>query len=334
MRDNRSMLRWGVLGTGRITPRVVVPLAGSSRNTVAAVASRDAARAAAYAASHGIPRSFGSYEALVNDPGIDVIYIALPNHLHAEWTIRALEAGKHVLCEKPLALTVDDVEAIAATAARTNLVAMEAVMYLHHPQTKRVLELITKGELGTIQGAQATFTFQIQRDDDPRLVPAMGGGSIWDLAGYPVSLFRRIAGSGPTHIAAGSHNGPTGVDLSCSAQLRYDDGWTGQLFTSFEVPFDERVEIFGSDGALVIRPAFVPYLTGAPTRISIRREDRTDEIEVPLSDPYLGEIENMADAILDGVRAEVPLTETRTNIGTLVRIHELVAERNGSGPSA
>ena len=325
------MLRWGILGTGRITPRVVVPMAGSSRNTVAAVASREPDRSAAYAATHGIPRSFGSYEALIGDPDIDVIYIALPNHLHAEWTIRALEAGKHVLCEKPLALTVDDVEAVAATAARTNLVAMEAFMYLHHPQTRRVLDLIDGGELGTILGAQATFTFQIERDDDPRLVPEMGGGTIWDLAGYPVSLFRRIAGAGPSSIEASAHIGPSGVDLSCSAQLGYAGGMVGQLFTSFEVPFDERVEIFGSEASLVIRPAFVPYLTGQPTQVSVRRGDAIEEIEIPLADPYLAEVENLAAAILDGATPEVPLIETRTNIGTLVAIQEKVGPRNGIG---
>jgi predicted dehydrogenase len=317
------MLRWGILGTGRITPRVVVPIAGSSRNTVAAVASREAARSAAYAATHGIPRSFGSYEALIDDPDIDVVYVALPNHLHAAWTIRALEAGKHVLCEKPLALTVAEVEAVAATAARTNRIAMEAFMYLHHPQTRRMLELVRDGTLGAIRGAQATFTFQIERDDDPRLIPEMGGGTIWDLAGYPVSLFRRIAGSGPVETAAGAHIGPTGVDLSCSAQLRFDAGWTGQLFTSFEVPFDERVEIFGSEATLIVRPAFVPYLTGEPTRITVRRGTGVEEIEIPLADPYLAEIENLADAILDGSPVEVSLTETRTNIATLVALRDL-----------
>ncbi|HET9520915.1 MAG TPA: Gfo/Idh/MocA family oxidoreductase [Candidatus Limnocylindrales bacterium] len=321
------MLRWGVLGTGRITPRVVVPMAGSPRNTIAAVASREADRSAAYAATHGIPRSFGSYDALIDDPDIDVIYVALPNHLHAEWTIRALEAGKHVLCEKPLALTVDDVEAVAATAARTNRVAMEAFMYLHHPQTRRVLELIRDGELGSIQGAQATFTFQIERDDDPRLVAGMGGGTIWDLAGYPVSLFRRIAGAAPASIAASGHIGPSGVDLSCGAQLRYESGFVGQLFTSFEVPFDERVEIFGSDASLVVRPAFVPYLTGRPTQISVRRGEGSEEIEIPLADPYLAEVENLADAVLDGATPEVSLIETRTNVATLVAIQDLVAGR-------
>jgi predicted dehydrogenase len=204
---------------------------------------------------------------------------------------------------------------------------MEAFMYLHHPQTRRVLELIRDGHLGTIRGAQATFTFQIERDDDPRLVPGMGGGTIWDLAGYPVSLFRRIAGAGPASITASGHVGPSGVDLSCAAQLRYESGFVGQLFTSFEVPFDERVEILGSDGSVVVRPAFVPYLTGRPTQISLRRGEGTEEIEIPLADPYLAEVENLADAILDGAAPEVSLVETRANVATLVAIGELVAGR-------
>jgi len=181
-----SLLRWGILGPGRIAPRIVRAVTATPLGELLAVASRDADRAAAFAASHAIPRSFGSYEALLASPDVDVVYVSLPNHLHAEWAIRALEAGKHVLCEKPLALNVEQVDAIAAAAERAGRVAVEAFMYLHHPQILRAIELARDGALGRLELVNGTFSFFLTQPGDPRVDPTMGGGSLWDVGCYPV----------------------------------------------------------------------------------------------------------------------------------------------------
>jgi predicted dehydrogenase len=191
-------LRWGILGPGRIAPRLVRGIGRSGRSELVAVAGRDAGRAEAFAARHAIPRSFGLYEALLADPDVDVVYVSLPNHLHAEWTVRALEAGKHVLCEKPLALTVAEVDRISAAADGAGRIAVEAFMYLHHPQILRALELAASGALGRLEVVSGTFSFLLSQADDPRVDPSMGGGSLWDVGCYPVSLARRIAGRNQT----------------------------------------------------------------------------------------------------------------------------------------
>ena len=167
-------LRWGILGPGRIAPRLVRAIGTSDRAELVAIASRDAERARAFAARHGVPRAWGAYDALLADPDVDVVYIALPNHLHAAWTIRALEAGKHVLCEKPLALSVAEVDAIAAAAERAGRFAVEAFMYLHHPQTIAAVDLARSGALGPLVLVNASFSFLLTHPDDPRLEPVDG----------------------------------------------------------------------------------------------------------------------------------------------------------------
>jgi predicted dehydrogenase len=318
-------LRWGILGTGRITPRIAVPLAGSSTNRVVAVASRDASRASEYAARYDIARSFGSYQALIDDSEVDAVYVALPNHLHPEWTIRALEAGKHVLSEKPMAQTVEDVDEIGAVARRTNRIAMEGFMYLHHPQTRRALEIVRAGDLGEIRLVQGAFTFVLTHPGDPRLEPTMGGGALWDVGGYPISLAHRVAGSPPDQASGFARHGPTGVDLTMVGQLHYPGGMLAQLFASFEAPDREHVEIVGSEATLIIDPAFLPNLDGRPTMLRVRRDDRVDEIEIPVTDQYLAEIENLAAAAMGEAEPAIPLAETRANVATAVALYRSAA---------
>jgi predicted dehydrogenase len=166
----------------------------SPRNRLLAVASRDLERAQAYAAQNGIERTHGSYEALLADPEVDVVYISLPNNLHVEWSVRAAAAGKHVLCEKPLALSVDDVDRVAEAARQHGVVIAEAFMYRHHPQTLKVIELINEGAIGSLRIVRGGFTFMLERPGDIRLRPELGGGSIWDVGCYPISYARTAAG--------------------------------------------------------------------------------------------------------------------------------------------
>ena len=172
-----TTLRWGIIGPGRIAPRLVRAVAAESRGELTAVASRDGDRSAAFAAEHGIPLTFASYDELLASPDVDVVYVSLPNHLHATWAIRALEAGKHVLCEKPLALAPEDVDAIAAAAGRAGRIAAEAFMFLHHPQIVRAVELARSGALGRLELINGSFSFYLTHPGDPRSDPAMGGAS-------------------------------------------------------------------------------------------------------------------------------------------------------------
>src|SRR3990170_3418207 len=184
------VLRWGLLSTARINQALMAPLGSSTRNRLVAVASRIPERGEAYAREWNIPRAFASYEAMLADPDIDVIFNPLPNRLHAEWTIKAAQAGKHVLCEKPLAITVEEVDAIEAAARQAGVVVAEAFMYRHHPQTLKVRELVDGGAVGDLWLVRGSFTFDLTRESDPRLDPALGGGSIWDVGCYPISCSR------------------------------------------------------------------------------------------------------------------------------------------------
>ena len=194
-------LRWGLLGTARINRMVIPPLRASAGNRLVAVASRDLARARGYAQEWGIERAHGAYEALLADPGIDAVYIPLPNHLHAEWTIPAARAGKHVLCEKPLALTVAEVDAMGAAAREGGVVLAEAFMYRHHPQTLKVKELVDAGAIGPVRFVRGTFSFPLTRPGDVRLQPEWGGGCLWDVGCYPLSFTRFVLGREPLEAA-------------------------------------------------------------------------------------------------------------------------------------
>jgi predicted dehydrogenase len=313
-----SALRWGILGPGRIAPRLVRAIRASERGELVAVASRDAARAGAFAKSHGIPHTFDSYEALLAAPDIDVVYVSLPNHLHAEWTIRALDAGKHVLCEKPLALTVDQVDSIAAAAARSGRIAVEAFMYLHHPQILRAVDMARSGDLGPLELVHGTFSFFLDHDEDPRIDPSMGGGSLWDVGCYPVSLARRIAGEEPDRLAAFARFDDLGVDRTFIGQLHFPGGLLAQFDSGFAAPDRERVEIVGGDARLVLDAPFLPEPDGPPPSLTMWRGGEAHAIAVESVDQYRAEVEDLTAAILDGTPPRVDLAFSRGTIATLV----------------
>lgn len=211
-------LKWGLLSTAKINRALITPLRASPRNRLAAVASRSQASADAYAREWSIPTAHGSYEALLADPEIDVIYNPLPNHLHKEWTIKALAAGKHVLCEKPIALTVAEVDEMAAAAQQYGRVLAEAFMYRHHPQTLKARELVASGAIGRLQLVRGSFTFNMNTDVNIRLNPEMGGGSIWDVGCYPISYARHIIGTEPLEVFGWQLTGSSGIDDFSSAR--------------------------------------------------------------------------------------------------------------------
>lgn len=309
-----KVLNWGLLSTARINRALITPLRASKRNQLVAVASRTQESADKYAREWKIPRAHGSYETLLADPEIDVIYNSLPNRLHAEWTIKAVEAGKHVLCEKPLALRVEEVDAIQSAARQHGRVVAEAFMYRHHPQTLKVQELVKSGSLGTLNLIRGSFSFVLSRDGDVRLDPALGGGSIWDIGCYPISYARSVLGENPLEVFGWQVTGPTGIDETFVGQMRFAKDVLAQIDCSFVIPFDSFMEIVGSEATLNIPRPFKP---GTDEKIYLTRGDKTESIKIKGQELYIGEVEDMADAILLGQAPRIPLEDSRANVAVI-----------------
>ena len=299
-------LRWGLLSTARINQALLPPLRSSPRNELTAVASRYLEKAKAYAIERDIPRAFGSYEAMLADPDVDVIYNPLPNSMHTEWTIKAAQAGKHVLCEKPLANTVEEVDAITEAAQKAGVVVMEAFMYRHHPQTLKVKELIESGAIGKLQLIRGSFTFKIGSEDDVRLNASLGGGSIWDVGCYPISYARFIVGAEPVEVFGWQITGlGSGVDETFIGQMRFPDNVHAQFDCGFRSPFRTHIELVGDKGNITV---LKPFIAKLDEEIIINDGNERRVIVTPGEDLYLGEVENMADAILEGKLIRVNMT--------------------------
>jgi predicted dehydrogenase len=314
-----KILNWGLLSTANINRALITPLRASKRNHLLAVASRSQESADVYARERKIPRAHGSYEALLSDPEIDVIYISLPNHLHAEWTIKAVAAGKHVLCEKPLALNVDEVDAVKTAAQKHGRVVAEAFMYRHHPQTLKVQEIIKSGALGTLKLIRGSFSFALSRAGDVRLDPTMGGGSIWDIGCYPISYARTVLGENPLEVFGWQVTGETGIDETFMGQMRFANEVHAQFDCSFVIPFHSFMEIVGSEATLNIPKPFKPEVN---EKIFITRDDKTETIKVKGQELYIGEVEDMADAILLGTAPHISLDDSRANVATIFALLE------------
>ncbi len=312
-------MQWGLLSTARINRAVIEPLRLSKRNELAAVASRSLEKAQAYAQVWAIPRAFGSYEELLADPDIEAVYISVPNSLHVAWTIRAVEAGKHVLCEKPLALTLEEVDQVIVAAERTGRVVAEAFMYRHHPQTLQIKEMVTNGSIGTLQIVHGAFSYPLRQRTDVRWDPALGGGSIWDVGCYPISYARFLAGEEPVEAFGWRQTASTGVDALFVGQLRFQGGVIAQFDSSFRSQVRMTFEVVGTEGAIYIPNAYKPGLT---SKVFLTRGDRTEEIELAGEPLYLGEVEDLYEAVRFGRAPRVSLEDTRGNIATILALLE------------
>jgi len=314
-----KILNWGLLSTAKINRALIKPLRASKRTRLLGAASRSQSSAEAYAREWDIPRAYGSYEALLADPEIDVIYNPLPNHLHAEWTIKALRAGKHVLCEKPFALSLAEVDTMIAASKETGKVLAEAFMYRHHPQTWKVKELVDGGAVGKVQLIKGAFTFMLNREGNYRSHKDMGGGGLWDVGCYPISYARMIVGEEPTEVSGWQVEGPGGVDESFMGQMRFANGVQMQFDCGIKSHYRTAMEIVGTEGVLHIPNAFKP---GVKSEIHLTRGDEAQVIKVKGQELYLGEVNDMCDAILHGVSPRVSLADTRGNIAVILRLFE------------
>ena len=267
-----SALRVGLLSTARINDSLLEGAAATDAAEVVAVASRTEARAAAYAHERGIPRAHGSYEALLADPEVDAVYVALPNALHAPWSIRALEAGKHVLCEKPLARTAAAAERAFAAADRAGRVLMEAFMWRHLPQTRTLVELVRDGAIGRLRLVRSAFTFVLDRSEDFRTGPEHEGGALMDVGCYCVSAIRLLAGEPRRAQAEQVLDG--GVDVVLAGVLHLPDDVVGVFDCGFLMPSRETLEVVGEDGIIVVPDPW--FARGAP--LALRRGDDVETI--------------------------------------------------------
>ncbi len=310
--------RWGLLSTARINRRLIPAIRAAAGNELVGVASRELGVAAEYAAEWGISRIFGSYQEMLDSDLVDAVYISLPNSLHAEWAVRAAQAGKHVLCEKPLAVSLDECDQIIAVAETSGVVVAEAVMYLYHPLLTHLMEIVRSGALGDIQLAKGAFSFFLDRPEDVRWQPGLGGGSLWDVGSYPVSFIRRILGE-PQEVFGWQKVAESGVDESFAGLLRYANGALGMFDSGFRRAFRVEAEVIGSRASLRLER---PYVMTEASRIVILREDTEEVITQPQADPYQCEVEAVAAAALEGADLPVPLSSSRANVATLLALYQ------------
>ena len=325
-----TTVRWGLLSTARINRRVIPAIRGSERGSLVAVASRTTETAQAYAAEWEIPRAFPSYEAMLDSDAVDAVYVSLPNHLHAEWTVRALRAGKHVLCEKPLALSLAEVDRMTDAARGTGRVLAEAFMYRHHPQTKTVGDWVRAGPAG--RGALRPRVLRLSPGSPER--HAVEAGIRRRLAlgrrRVPGELRPvrdgRSAGVGRGDRAAGADG--RGRDLHGRAALR--GSRMAQVASSFRTAFHTAAEIVGTTGRLTLDRPFTQVDEGR--LVHHPREGEAQVVPVPAAELYSGEIEDMHAAILDGAPSYLGLSESRDHVRTVLALQEAARTRRDRCP--
>lgn len=307
-------LRWGILSTANIAQEWLIPAMQESEYAeVVAVASRDLARAEAYAKECNIPSAFGSYEELLQNPGIDAIYNPMPNHLHIPWSIKAIEAGKHVLCEKPIGLDAVETQKLIDLAEQTNLVVMEAFMYRFHPQWARVQELIKSGELGAIKHVQASFTYHNTDPKNVRNMPGIGGGGIMDIGCYCISAIRLIFGKEPLRVIGNLELDPEfQTDRHASGMLDFGDGMA-TFNCSTQSNASQMVKIIGEKGTLWVENPFYRR-DDMPSRILVQRDHENEEIIVGHHNQYLDQINAFSLAALNGQPTPTPLADALANM--------------------
>jgi predicted dehydrogenase len=318
MTTEDGIVRFGVLGAANIGRKVIPGIDASAICSVDAVASRDHAKAEAYARELSIPRAYGTYEELLMDPEIDAVYIPLPNHMHAEWSIAAVRAGKHVLCEKPLAMNAVEAESIMQAASEADRYVVEAFMYRLHPSWVRVKELVDSGRIGELSNVQSFFSYF---NDDPgniRNQVEAGGGALYDIGCYCINLSRFLFGSEPVVESATIQRDESGTDVVTSAILSFGAG-TATFTCSTRLEDDQRVHIYGSRGRISIE---IPFNIPAdqPSRISISEggnlpNDPSIETEVfePM-DPYTSQADAFADLVLGRAAPAIPLGDGVRNM--------------------
>jgi D-xylose 1-dehydrogenase (NADP+, D-xylono-1,5-lactone-forming) len=317
------MIRLALASTAAINDALLAGARESSLVEVIGVGSRERARAEAYAQERGLERAYGGFDELLADPDVDAVYIALPNALHVEWAVHALEAGKHVLSEKPLTRDPREAERAFDAAERAGRILMEGFMYRHHPQTKRLVQLVRDGELGELRLVRSHFSFTLERPRDVRWDRDLGGGSLLDLGCYCTNLMRTLAGE-PERVYAEQITAPSGVDVRFAATLRFAGGALGHFDCAFDLPRRIGFEAVGSDGsATMLQPFAEDEVT-----LEVRRGDELVSSETETANRYGLEVDNFARAIAS---EEPPLLDRRDSIGQARALDALLRSAESTG---
>lgn len=321
--SHKKMVRWGVISTANIGVTAISPaIQASSNGELVAVGSRDTQRAAELYGFVPNIRIYDDYESIFNDPDIDAIYVPLPNSLHAQWTIKALQAGKHVLCEKPLAVTVKEAETMVEAARANHVLLMEAFMYRFHPQIIWTLEQVKADLIGPVRLVRTSFSFDIRsRPDNIRVNPALAGGSLMDTGCYLINFCHAVYEQAPQMVTARVHVLQAGgIDMATNAILDFGDGRFGLIDASLELPRRQVAEIIGETGSITIP---LPFGHGAvETVVSVLKDGEMREQSFPRVDQYQLEVEHFADCILSGKEPAGRLSETLENIATIEAIYQ------------
>lgn len=318
-------LRWGILGAANINKRLIPAMQASRNGDVVAIASRSQDKANHAAQQFGIPQAYGSYEALLADPTIEAVYNPLPNHLHQPWTVAALAAGKHVLCEKPLALDAEEAQAMRDAAAQHALCLMEAFMYRFHPRMRELRRLLDEGVIGDVHFINAVFSFQMTNLQNIRLDPTMGGGAIMDIGSYGLNFSRYIAGVEPSEVFAfGEYGKVSTVDESVTITMRFPNGILAHVDCSFRVPRRMWAEVVGSAGRIVVPSAWLPGM--AETILAIDRSDSAPEtLKFAGIDQYQIMVEEFAEAVMSQQPVPLPVTDAVNNMRVIDAVRRSAA---------
>jgi len=322
-----ALVRWGILGTAAIAESLAEGIRLSSNSRLSAIASRDAAKSKAWAERFDVPLAFGSYDELLHSGEVDAVYIPLPNSLHAEWTIRALEAGLPVLCEKPLTASAAEAREVLRARDRTGLPVAEAFMYRYHPMYDRVLERVRGGAIGEVIGVHGVFSFML---DDPKSIVAsseLAGGALLDVGCYPVNLARLVAGCEPARACAMMRAGT--VDNTLIGLLEFPNGLLAQIECSIECFERVRAEITGTKGSIVLESPWNPGNRRA--EFILCREGATERIETPGANRFHLEVEDFANAVLTGAAPRWPIEDAVANMAALDAL--IAAARTGAAVS-
>ncbi len=309
-------IRWGVLGCARIARTQVVPAILRCANArLQAVASREPAKLAEFRELFGDFTAHASYQALLDDPAVDAIYVPLPNSLHREWAIRAMRCGKHVLCEKPLALNSEEAGEMIRTARECGVLLMEAFMYRYTDRVRQISRVLASGALGEIRSVNSTFRFFLDRENTIKEKPELGGGAMYDVGVYPLNLISLVTDAEPVSVSAECFN-PSRVDVNLSAILRYESGLIASLHCGFNAFGRMHSEIIGSAGMLLAPDTFLDDAG----QLSLHTKAGCELIPVAGSDRYGAEIGDFSAAILEKRAPGLNLDESLRNMRTLDRI--------------
>ncbi len=331
-----STLRFGILGTGNIAQQFAEGVAGAERSVVTAVGSRRRDTAETFAKAHAVPRAHGDYETLLNDADVDAVYLSLPNSMHHEWTLRALRAGKHVLCEKPLSVTAAEAEEMFDEARRQGRLLVEAFMYRSHPQTRRIVELVRGGAIGELRLIRTSFCFRVRKTEgNIRFSVPLAGGALMDIGCYCVSLSRLIAGGEPTAVHGVGSLHESGVDDYAAGVLRFDGGVLASFTCGMTVQADNTAQVCGSEGYLSVpwpwKPAGPRVEFTLDRQVPPRqdgdgggqppRETHAVEVDRPL---YALEADDFAAAVLDGAPPSVTRQDSVGNMRVVEQLRQQV----------